>query len=370
MKTQHVSRQQGLKPNWIIILIGLLLLSALISCNFTPSDDTGASVEQTQTMLNIQQTQTAQQATSNALDAQATAQAAPPVAPPDLAATQVALSVQATLAAQQQPPPQPPAQTVPPVAPVQTVPPQAPPAPADFREMMKSATVLLFEDIVADPSQSRFVKKTLDAMGIRYKDDGNAIGWLKSDLLGNAPNGQPWDLVILAIEDRGEVSGEYFEYLNEVLNKGSAVIVEAWHLDAISEGTVSTILVKCGVQVYPYFPKTGTVNDVVLWPLPESSQNPIMNEPNAGLTFTKANDTWLWTFDLGSLMALTGQKDAQLLIGTKASSNFQDGALASCMGGQLTLQTFSSHSFPYQVMGPLWENYIYNALRWKLLGGG
>jgi hypothetical protein len=59
-----------------------------------------------------------------------------------------------------------------------------------------------------------------------------------------------------------------------------------------------------------------------------------------------------------------------VLVGRDGTSNFKDGALVSCMKGQLTMQTFSSHSMTYQTMGPLWENYIYNALRFKLLGGG
>jgi hypothetical protein len=238
--------------------------------------------------------------------------------------------------------------------------------PVNFEEQMKTATILLYEDIVNDPRYTRYVKKTLDAMGLMYKDDGSAKGWLKTDLLGAAPNGKPWDLVILAIETRGQVSGEYFEYLNNILNQGTSVILEAWHLDEISQGAVSPILSKCGVMVYPYFTR-GDINDVVMWPLGVPS--PILTDPNGGFGFTKVLDTWLWSFDLGSKMAMTGKGDAQLLIGTKPTEKFKDGTLAVCMGGQLILQTFSSHSFSYDTMYGLWENYIYNALKVRLLGG-
>jgi hypothetical protein len=67
---------------------------------------------------------------------------------------------------------------------------------------------------------TQYVKKTLDMMGLKYKWDGNAVGRFKSDLLNGGPDGQPWDLVILAIEARGNVSGEYFEYLMDVSTRG------------------------------------------------------------------------------------------------------------------------------------------------------
>ncbi len=87
---------------------------------------------------------------------------------------------------------------------------------------MKNAKILVYEDIVVDPGETQYIKKTLDTMGLNYKWDGNAVGRLKSDLLAGAPGGTPWDLVILGIEARGNVSGEYFEYLMDVINQGTA----------------------------------------------------------------------------------------------------------------------------------------------------
>lgn len=338
------------------------LIFAVLACQVQFSSGTNAT-NQTQTALATQQTALAQQiADSNAtataqqatLSAGFEAPAPPPgVEPPaDLLATQNALAAQLTAAAlQTQPPGEPPAT-------------QPPLPPADFEARMKQATVLVYEDIVDMPGEKLYVRDTLKTMGIQnVKWDGDAMGWLKSDMLAGAPNGEPWDLVILAIESRDEVSGEYFEYLSQLLNQGTSVILEAWHLDAVSEGAISPILAQCGVMVYPYIPKTGTVNDVVMWTLPGAQEHPLLTTPNAGLTFTRARDTWLFSFDLGSLMALTGRGDAVLLLGTKATEPYRDGTLAVCMGGQLILQTFSSHSFPYDVMYPLWVNYIHNALQ-------
>lgn len=348
-----------------ILLILLMLFGA--SCNFIAPDDDkdkdNGEMEETRVALSVEQTLSAQheqdvnativaqQATIQAQAALATAQAQQP-------------PVQVTVPVIPETPMQP--GNTPPAAP----PPQVPPPQGNINEMMKNAQILLFEDAIADPTMARYVKQTLDSMGLRYKDDGNAIGWLKNDLLSGSPTGKPWDLVILAIEARGNVSGEYFEYLQDVLNKGTSVVMEAWHLDEISKGKIAPILTKCGVQVYPYFPRNLDLTDVVLYPYPAASEHPIMNDPNHGLNFTKSLNTWLYYGDLGSLMALTGQGNPIFLLGRDPKSGIKDAALVSCLNGQLTLQTFSSHSFSYDRMGPLWENYITNALRVRFGGGG
>lgn len=359
-----------INQRFLIVLPALALILASLNCtvNLGGGDN---NLSFTQTALALQQTSlalqnsglnatvTAQQAT---LNAPAPVEVQPTIAPidvslptPDLSGTMVALAIQQTALAGASAPTA--------VPPVQVEPPQ-PPAPVSeeaFETWMKTASILVFEDIVEDPGEYQYVKKTLQAMGLKSKWDGNALGWLKSDML-SSPNGKPWDLVIIAVEMRTDVSGEYFDYLNGILDKGSSVIVEAWHLDEISQGAISPILMHCGVEVYQYPTEGWDINDAIVWPLP-GNDSPLLQQPNSGMRFTKVRDTWFYSFDLGSQMALTGQGDAQLLLGTDAQDATQDGTLATCMKGQFTLQTFSSHTFPYDVMYPLWENYIYNALK-------
>ena len=356
-----------------ISLFALFIILTLVispSCNFVAPDETKETdLNQTQVALSVEQTLTAKEGGG----ANAT-----------IAAQQATIQAQAALSTAQagQPPQQPPQQPVQPTqGPVQPAPlqpqqpvqqptPQVPQQPGgNFQEWLKSAQILLYEDMVSDPSEYRYVKKTLDAMDLRYKDDGNAQGWLKGDLLGSSPSGKPWDLVIIAAENHADVTGEYFDYIDDVLDKGTSVILESWILDSVSQGRVSPILSKCGVQVYPYFPKTNSINDVVLWSVGSTSQHPIMNDPNGGLKFTRARDKWLYTFDLGSLMALTGRGDALFLLTQDATSDYKDGAVAVCMQGRLILQTFCSHSFEWETMYPLWENYITNALKVRFSGG-
>lgn len=346
----------------------VLVLAQLTGCNLVnlqseSLQDTEEALQKAQTKLakeveeDLEATIDAQQAT---IDAQSALELPViPTATPDLAATQVAEAVQMTLAAQPVTPGAPP-----PSAAVDTQPPPPPGTEAptgDLNTLMKSASILLYEDIVNQTQYSRYAKIALDSMGLSYKDDGSAKGWMKSDLLGGGPGGKPWDLIIAAIESRGEFQGEYFEYLSAALNQGSAVIIEAWHLDAISQGKASLILAPCGVKVYPYVPKTGMPADIVMWPT--GTLHPILSEPNSGMRFTNVLDTWLASGDLGSLMALTGSGDAQLLLSSKSTTKDRDGTLAVCKGGKLILQTFSSHSFNQDVMLLLWQNYIHNALK-------
>ena len=109
----------------------------------------------------------------------------------------------------------------------------------DLKSQMKSANILLYEDMVAYTDTNRYVKDTLDRMGLTYKDDGNAQGWFKTDILGGAPDGRPWDLVIVASEAKSGVQGEFFEYIMDVLDQGTSVILEAWYLDQVAGGSAS-----------------------------------------------------------------------------------------------------------------------------------
>jgi len=313
-----------------------------------------------QAMLIAQATQTAYQATLLAGQVQPTTI--------DLSATQIALAVQATSLALQQsqltlqvqtqslatlPPPIPASQSQ------NQLNPQA--QTQDFETWMKSANILLYEDMVARPNIVRYFKKTLDMMGLNYKDDGSARGWLKSDLLSGGPNGKGWDLIIMAIEDRMGISGEFFTYVNQAINQGTPVIMEIWYLDRISGGEVSMILSKCGVEARNYIGKNQDPVDLIVWPLPGALDHPLLSVPNAGLTFTDVWEFWPYS-DLGDLLSLTGRGDAQLLLGTIATERNNHGTLAVCLDDMLILQTFSSHSFTYDVMSLLIENYIYNAL--------
>jgi len=241
--------------------------------------------------------------------------------------------------------------------PLITEPPPAPEEKIGFEDWKKSANILLYEDMVAVPKALRYVKATLDRMGMPYTDVGNAQGWLKERLLFGGEGGAPWDLVIIALENRcPQISGEFFTLMREWMNKGTSVIIESWYLEKIQEGYIRPIVQECGVYLKNYG-GGGTMMDLVLWPLVE---HPVLTSPNNYLKFTKGD--FFWYGDIGDMMDLTGKGDAVLLIGRKETDTTHNGALAVCLGGQLTLQTFSSHNYPREIMEGAWENYIENAL--------
>jgi hypothetical protein len=101
---------------------------------------------------------------------------------------------------------------------------------------------------------------------------------------------------------------------------------------------------------------------------PIESNHPILNEPNSGLSYSKSSGYW-WdpngrkTYDVGDLLKLSPGSAASLLLGTMPGGDKSHAMLAVCFDDQFILQTFSSHMFTLEAMTPLWENYIYNALK-------
>jgi hypothetical protein len=349
----------------IALFIGALMI-AIIGCISLPSTSTDTSLQETQMELSIQQTVAAQNAVQQQQD-----QAQQPDLALQATQTQLALDVltanqamQATetavaqaLAAQQAEPQETESQED-----TSSDQPAVEPA-GDVDSMMKNAKILLFEDMVNRPGTKRYVKAALDNMNLEYKDDGSAKGWLKSDLLT-----QNWDLVIVALEVRGAVSGEYFEYINQALDNGSAVILEIWYMDDISRGTIASTLNRCGVEFEKdYVNKTWDSNDYLQWPLPNKAGHPIFNEPNKNFKFT--NVAIYWFGDLGDFIKLSGKKEgAELLMGTIATEKNTHGTLAVCDGGKFIIQTFSSHDYAEEEIVPLWENTITYVLKNKFLG--
>jgi hypothetical protein len=340
------------KIGWSFLIAIISILFLIPGCLSRPQEDSGAqaTIQALQAITTIQ----ALEATNVALNATVVAGQSQPAQPPP-----------AVEPASQQPAGQPPAAAVtqPPVQPDSL---ETPAVGMTFEEWMPTAQILLYEDMIGDPRVLRFVQEALDLMGLPYEDVGNAQGWLKERLNIGAAGGRPWDLIILATEMRAAVSGEYFEYLQRALDQNTSVIIESWYLDSISEGKARPILKECGVKVKQYPGSYGSNMDLVLWPL-NGVVHPVLTTPYNYVKLTKGYYFWPPT-DLGSLMDLTGEGDAVLLVGRNIDNIDHYGAVAVCMGGQLTLQTFSSHNYPRETMHEIWQNYIYNALKVRYLG--
>ena len=335
--------------SWRVLTVLATSLLVVLSCSITSGSD--PSLEQTVAALSVQQTVMAQQA---GLNNQATTQAEQ--------LTRVAQEVQATLLVQQatqlaaqanQQSQQPVSTEAPP--PASTEQPVEVPA-VNVEDQIKSAKILLFEDM-AGTGELELIQEALDLGSFTYKDDGSAQGWLKDDLLSTTK----WDLIIAASEYRAKIQGEFFVYLMEHINRGTAVIIEHWALDELSFGKVAPILAKCGVAFQrDWFFPLDTIPQLSVWPL--VADHPVFQEPNSGISLRNFNNFWFEDEDKGDLLKLTGSGDATMLAGTIATSKSDHGTLVTCLKGRMIIQTFSTHEYNRSDITRLWQNYIHYTL--------
>ena len=321
--------------------------------------ETAAAQQETMIAQAIQMTSVAQQA------AQLTEQAQQPSEPtPDHAATQNAIAVEATASALQltqqaqsqiQPTAEPPAEA--------TQPPPTEPLPTpepDVETFLKTASILLFEDMAGDFETTRYIKETLDSLGLNYVDTADAIGRFREQLLAGGPGGKGWDIVIAAGEIRTGVRGEMFDYLLGADNAGSAVILETWIMDSQSAGKLATLLGRCGVEFQRDWSNVPTSEQVIF---PLEPTHPILHEPNEGIQFRITNYWALkyntFNVDLGDLMRVAPGSGATMVLGTRGTEKNSYAVLAVCENGRLVIQSFPTHGYRKEHMTRLWENYLY-----------
>ena len=344
-----------------VLSLGLLLVLSIVACSFIYSIPLieNSTLLETQTAISMQQTQVAggiKQATATAELSLATLTAQ------SLLGTQLAHD--ATTTVSEGPGGTPTSEQASEKTP-------SSPGSSDWVSKMKSANILLYEDMAYVRDANRYVKPTLDRLGIPYIDVAGAQGDLKTYLLAGGYEGKEWDLVIIASEAKSGkpgISGEYFEYINTILDHGTSVILETSDLDVSANGIASTLLSNCGVEFesdwYDVRPE-----HMAMYPLDPS--HPILNEPNSDLTFTKVTNFW-WDptrtdkYDIGDRLRLVPGSQAKLLVGTQGTDPTLHGTVVVCVDGRFILQTFSSHQLSFNAMQPLWENYIYNALKARL----
>ena len=344
----------------------LILLLVISACNLTPASGSEAlkqtQIRETELDINVKQTLLVQQQLDREIELTAAAETVPVQAPTPEPGVTLAPPVEAPQptkpAALESPPPQP------------TEP--APAAEFDeaaYQEWKTTAKILLYEDMTARLDTVRYVKLTLDEMGLRYKDDGSAYGWLLDDLAGGPQDGDQWDLIIIAAEDKDGIKADFFTPALKAIDAGTPVILETWYLDGAYSGSASGLLARCGVGYEADWERIPPSNAAMFALSPD---NPVLQRPNSGLGFSATTNFWwdpngIISYDIGDLMKLSPDSNATLLIGTKAGDKLTHGTAAVCMDGMLILQTFSSHLLTYKSMSPLWENYIDNALRARFL---
>lgn len=282
--------------------------------------------------------------------------------------TQVALAVQQTSLALQQetlaaggtvPTLQLPAATYTPYPTYTAAPPNAeiavPSTPVDMKGLIKASNILIYEDIVGYPSLMPIVNSTINSMnfsGGKVVNAGDGLGTFKE----YANSATDWDLMIVASEVRSEFSGEMFEMMYDHIENGGAVIIEVWHLDKIANGKIAPILSKCGVSLFRNWTRDNEYDpyDYSIYWLDKS--HPLLSTPNIVQAPSYPYPEWFG--DAGDLLKLSSGGDAVLVGGIQPSRKSDYGVLAVCMGGRMVIQTFSSHDYEWNIVQPLWENYI------------
>lgn len=236
------------------------------------------------------------------------------------------------------------------------------PETMDLDTRIRSANILLYEDAGA-AGLKRFVKEALDRGGYSYTDVSGEIGTFKSQL----DSGTEWDLIISSAEARSYVRGEFFDYMNDALNRGGAVIIETWYLDEIIRGKVSAIMDRCGFRLQKDWNDPEKDSRSIFWLDPN---HPLFSYPNSDVSLVHYGPYWL-TGDVGDLIMSTNNSNGTLVGGNVTYRKTDYGLLGVCDDGRLILQTFSSHDYQTAQMINMWENYIYYALKshFEAIGG-
>ncbi len=233
------------------------------------------------------------------------------------------------------------------------------PTQQDLKALFKSANILVYEDMISYPQYIAIVSKALKNFDGKKVYVGDAIGTLMNEL----NSGTEWDLIIIAAESRGAVSGDYWDVIKGQVDDGAALIAEMWYLDDIGAGKISPLLYECGVQVQKDWLRAVGEDRLkynMFWSQPHS---PVFNTPNKVTAFGASLTDPAWYGDIGDLMQTRPGSDATILASHETGEGQTGyGLITSCLQGRMLLQTFDSHDYPTDPMVALWQNYITYAL--------
>jgi hypothetical protein len=333
-------RKQRPVQRWVLLSTCFILILACTMPGAASTPD--ASLHQTEIAMGVQQTVMAQQMTeiANIKEKQApTGTDAPPSAAP----TYTPYPTYTAMA---------PNTLVPTIASTDT--PTAP-TEVNMEDRIRGANILVFEDIKGYYDLNPWIQQAMSSMDFskgRVVEVGDKIGDFMVQL--NSP--VKWDLIIVGAEARSGVKGEFWDVILDQVNRGSALIVEIWYLDKIASGRIQPLLGKCGLQFQKdWFRDYGAKpeNYAIYW---LDQTNELFTKPNVvGPLFTAIP---YWFTDAGDLINLGPGGDAKLVAGLYPKEKSNYGVLATCLGGRMILQTFSTHDYRQSQVVPLWQNYI------------
>lgn len=325
-----------MKRNYLISIVVVVVCLILASCSFPPGSDT--AMESTRIALAIQQT-------SLAMDQTRVAQSASEQDNEEV-------SVQPTYTPYPTYTSQAPQVTE---APVVT---EEPEPVMSFDDWLNNVDILLYDDLYGF-GEMPVIENALDGMslGSNIKNVGGAMG----DFLSNLNSAIQWDLIIVASEARGAISGEYFDVLADHIDRGVATIIEIWYIDDIASGRIQPVMQRCGISYQRDWQRNinADLNEYLIYLLEPT--DPLFSQPNT-MSMLIPSASYMWTGDVGDMVELNAGSDAVLMAGVQPKEYSSYGMITECLDGRMIWQTFCTHDYKTDDMINMWQNYIYNSL--------
>jgi hypothetical protein len=229
----------------------------------------------------------------------------------------------------------------------------------DMDALVKSANILVFEDIRGYPALLPRVHQAIIGMNLsggKVVEVGDAIGNLMTEL--NSPT--KWDLIIIAAEARSGVRGEFWDLILQQAKNKVALAIEVWYIDKDYFDKLNYLMDDCGISLQKNWSRPDNyqlLNYSIYWLNP---QHPLFSVYK--IVAPLVTPTIYWAGDAGDLIKLKSGSNAELLAGTQPNEKSTYGTLATCMDGRMVMQTFSSHDYQQDKTVALWQNYIYYTL--------
>jgi hypothetical protein len=229
----------------------------------------------------------------------------------------------------------------------------------DVAAMIKSAKILVFEDIRGYPALLPRVHQAIIGMNLsggKIVEVGDAVGNFMTEL--NSPT--KWDLIIVAAEARSGVKGEFWDLILQQAKNNVALAIEVWYIDKDYFDKLNYLMDECGITLQKNWSRPTSYQPLdysIYWLQP---QHPLFSIYKTVAPLV--TPTIYWTGDAGDLIKLTSGSNAELLAGTQPNEKSTYGTLATCMEGRMIMQTFSTHDYQPDKTVALWQNYIYYTL--------
>ncbi len=231
----------------------------------------------------------------------------------------------------------------------------------EMQNRIKNAKVLILEDIACDETLIPRINDAVELVGMNPALVHN-YNCATGDFVEKLKEGEDWDLIIVATEQRTEARLDIWEPLYEYAMNGTAIIIEAWYLEEIQGGSIAPLLEECGVRVHADWHRkiedeayTYVIYDVA------ANNHEIFNRP-ARVTVPMI-PRFYWTDDVGDLIEiLPDAYGAAIIGGLHKSHSTYYGLITECLDKRMILQTFSTHNYKKFDTISLWENYIFNTL--------